>query len=383
MVKGEHDNEPLRRNRHRCWLYGCGDLLPPGQGKTPRLGLERFGITHAYGSHAGESRVIRLAYREGPSYVNLVKRAAARWRALEAEVGSDLFSATGVLLLSEIGEDVLDRSTRVADQCGVRCEKLSHEDLRQRFPQFTLPPAKQGLWDIDAGFLRPERCIESLVEVAQREGADVHAYESVSSWKPDGGSYRVATPEAVYHADRLVFTAGAWTDRLVRDLGVTLTLSRKVQAWFRPIRPERFTPDVFPVWFIQIEQGQNLYGFPLVDGGFGVKVAEHNHLDETTLDVVSRDPTLNDRTILRQELRKLLPDAAGPILGMRVCLYTNSPDGDFIVDRHSQHDGVVLGCGFSDHGFKFASAVGEVLAKLALDEDSGLDVGFLGLGRFA
>ncbi|MBI2190758.1 MAG: N-methyl-L-tryptophan oxidase [Planctomycetes bacterium] len=346
------------------------------------LGLEQFGIPHSMGSHSGRTRMIRSAYREHPDYVVLVRRAADLWRDLERASGRTLLTPSGLIFIGSPKDQLLEESLQCVQQHGVRHEILSPADLRRRFPQFRLPTDRGAFIDLEAGFLRPEKCIESFTDRAFRHGGEIHTYEPVVAWKADGNGVEVQTSRGRYPAGRLVFTPGPWADRLLTDLGVKLTLTRQVQAWFRPLRPEMFGLDRFLPWTVQVDAERNIYGFPMVDDEIGVKVAEHSRVHRTTLEEVSRVPSAEDEALLRRELGQLLPDAAGPALSLQVCLYTNTPDHQFIIDLHPRWPAVVLACGFSGHGFKFAPVVGEALADLALEGRTGLPIQFLGLHRF-
>jgi sarcosine oxidase len=169
----------------------------------------------------------------------------------------------------------------------------------------------------------------------------------------------------------------------VADLGVELVVTRQVLGWVWPRRPERFELGAFPVWGIENADGSLAYGFPMMVDNPGLKVARHGRGPVTDPDRVSRAATAADETEVHEILNRNLPDGNGPLLSLRVCLYTNSPDGHFIIDRHPRHERVTVACGFSGHGFKFASVVGEVLADLATKGATGLPVEFLGLRRFA
>jgi sarcosine oxidase len=346
------------------------------------LGLEQYGSPHHLGSHGGRTRALRYGYAEHPDYVTLVQRAAEQWRSVERAAGRTLFSKTGALIVAEPGRPMFDDTLHSLELHQIPHEVLGPDDLEARFPQFHLPPEKQGVLDFQAGFLRPERCIEALIELALRKGATIQTYEPVVDWQSDGSGVKVTTSRGTYAADRLIFAAGAGTDALVRDLGVDLVVSRQVQAWFRPTQAEMFQPGVFPIWVVEPKGDRYIYGFPIADDDFAVKVADDSRLHHTTLETVSRTPTVADAEYLRREFSRILPEAAGTLLTMQVCLYTNTPDLNFILDFHPAHGNVVLGCGFSGHGFKFAPVVGEVLSDLALQGRTTLPVDFLRLSRF-
>jgi sarcosine oxidase len=346
------------------------------------LGLERFDIPHAHGSAHGYSRMIRLAYFEHPDYVPLLSRSYTLWEALQAELGREVIAVTGGLMIGPPGAEVLEGSLRSVREHNLPHELLDAAEAMRRFPQFRLPDDYRVLHDHMAGLVLPERAVAGHAELALRRGAELRGREPVLDWHRDGTGYAVRTPKATYRAARLLFCGGAWTDRLVRDLGVPLTVSRQPLAWVWPKKPDLFGRGKLPVWIMEHVDGTNHYGFPMLPDNPGLKLATHVRgatVDPETLD---RDPTPADEAAVRPMLRDHLPDADGPLLSMRVCLYTNSPDSHFVVDRHPGHDGVTLACGFSGHGFKFATGLGEALAELTLDGRTTLPIGFLGLGRF-
>jgi sarcosine oxidase len=173
---------------------------------------------------------------------------------------------------------------------------------------------------------------------------------------------------------------------LLRDLQIELTVTRQVMTWVWPKRPERFEAGALPVWAVGHDDGTLHYGFPLTSGdaGVGLKLAHHARGPVTDPDRVAREPLAGDERSVREFVQRFLPDADGPLLAQRVCLYTNSPDAHFIVDRHPRFDQrVMFACGFSGHGFKFASVIGEALAELAVRGATALPIDFLSLRRFA
>jgi sarcosine oxidase len=213
--------------------------------------------------------------------------------------------------------------------------------------------------------------------------AELRGREEVLQWEDFGETVGVRTTKGEYRADRLVFCGGPWTGKLVRDLGVELVVTRQVLGWTWPRRPELFALNTFPVWGVEAPDGSLSYGFPMIPDNPGLKVARHGRGAVTDPDQVVRACTPADEVEVHEILNRNLPDGNGPLLSMRVCLYTNSPDGHFIVDRHPKHPRVTLACGFSGHGFKFASVMGEVLADLATRGATDLPARFLGLRRFA
>jgi sarcosine oxidase len=280
--------------------------------------------------------------------------------------------------------EVVSGSLGAARRYGLAHDVLDRGELAKRCEQFILPDDYIGLLDHAGGFVLPERAITAYCDLAMRRGAELHGREPALEWgsTPDGVTVR--TPTATYSAGHLVFCGGAWSGKLVRDLGVPLTVSRQVMAWFWPRGDaQRFELGRLPVWAIDSPDLKFIYGFPVHrDGAAGLKVALHHQGPTTDPDIDPRTPTADDEAALRPALRRYLPDADGPLLALRVCLYANSPDHSFILDRHPLHENVTIACGFSGHGFKFASVMGEAIADLATKGRSELPIEFLSLRRF-
>lgn len=332
------------------------------------LGLEQFDIPHARGSSHGYSRMIRLAYYEDPRYVPLLRRAYDLWDEIEQLSGQRLLHRTGGVYAGPVDGTLLAGAHKATDAHGLKNEWLSPDELRRRWPQFAIPEDWQALYEPEAGFLRPERVISTYAAWAMRRGAELHAHEPVRSWSAEARGVTVCTDRATYHADRLVFTGGAWSGRLLADLGVPLTVTRQALGWVWPTQdPASFELGRLPVWGFDSLDGGIYYGFPMIPDAPGLKLAHHLATGAgVDPDTVSREPEPSDEADFRPALARHLPGADGPLLAIRICLYTNAPDGRFIIDRHPQHpDRVQIACGFSGHGFKFASAVGELLADRA------------------
>ncbi|MHC5024933.1 MAG: N-methyl-L-tryptophan oxidase [Planctomycetota bacterium] len=346
------------------------------------LGLERHGIPHAQGSSAGESRVIRLCYYEHPDYVPLLRRAYELWDDLSEAAGEPLLHRTGGLYAGAEDGSFIQGNLRAAAAHDLPIEQLGAADLRRRYPVFQLPGDHVGVWEPDAGFLRPERIISVSAELAMQRGADLRGREASLDWEAHEEGVTVRTDRATYEADHLVLCAGAWSGRLLAELGVELVVTRQVLAWVQPRRPELFAPGAFPVWGVDDPDGHFYYGFPMDPRGRpGLKIARHFEGRPTDPESIDRTPTPADEDEVRPILEHLLPDARGPFLSMAICMYTNSPDGHFIIDHHPRHERVTIACGFSGHGFKFATVVGEILADLAIDGTTSHPIDFLRLDR--
>jgi sarcosine oxidase len=346
------------------------------------LGLERFDVPHDMGSSHGLTRIIRLAYYEHPSYVPLLRRSYALWRELQTRAGEQLLYITGSIDAGPADGPLFQGSKRSCEIHGLEHEVLTAGELHHRYPGYVLPEKTMAVFQPEGGFVLPERCIVAHVFGALEMGGEVHAREAVLDWEAlSGGGVRVRTERGVYEAGKLVITAGPWASTLLPGLKTLAVPERQVLAWLQPHRPELFTPERFPVFNLAVDEGR-YYGFPVFHVP-GFKFGKYHHLEETVNpDTVDRTCGPRDEAVLREFAERYFPDGAGPTMALKTCMFTNSPDEHFIVDRHPEHANVALAAGFSGHGFKFCSVVGEILADLAVAGKTGHDIALFRLGRF-
>jgi sarcosine oxidase len=349
------------------------------------LGLERFQPAHVLGSSHGRSRIIRQAYFEDPAYVPLLFRAYELWARLEQDTGARLLDITGGLMLGEAGSAVLDGSLRSAREHGIAHELLDAAAIRRRFPPFRPGPDTVALLEKQAGVLRPEAAVQAHLDAATRAGAELHFEEPIAAWEALPGGVRVTTGRGVYEAERLVITPGPWAPSLLAGLGLPLVVERQVQLWFDPAGGvEPFLPDRFPIYIWQVDGETAIYGFPAMDGpDGGVKAAFHHGGSATTADTLLREVRPEEVEALRLVLAEHIPALAGALRAAAPCMYTNTPDEHFVIALHPRHSQVAIAAGFSGHGFKFAPAIGEILADLAAGGATAHPTGFLSARRFA
>ncbi|WP_418282260.1 N-methyl-L-tryptophan oxidase [Halorubrum sp. DTA98] len=353
------------------------------------LGLERYDVPHDRGSSHGSTRIIRRTQYEDPAYVPLVDSAYERWRDLEEQTGRDLLSVTGGIDAGPPGSRIVTGSQAACEAHGIDHERLSAAAVNDRFPGYDLPEGHCAVYQPDAGFLDPSACVVAGVEAAHEAGATIRAREPVHEYATfDGGStdadggVRVTTSKDTYEADRLVVTAGAWVPDLIPDLAGVAVPERQVLAWLHPTRPAAFDPDSFPV-FVHATGDGHYYGTPRYDVP-GFKLGKFHHREEVVdPDGFGREPRPADEDLLRAYAERCFPEGAGPTMRLSTCLFTNTPDGHFILDRLPDDPRVTVGAGFSGHGFKFASVVGEILADLAIDGETDHDVDRFRADRFA
>lgn len=367
------------------------------------LALERFNIPHSRGSSHGYSRIVSRSFYERAAYMPLYDRACELWEQLEREWGQRLFYREGSITTGRPGSPIISTAKRTADRFDVAHELLSPGEAEQRFPGYRIPEDHEVLVQPTDGFLVPRDGVRACVGLAHQHGAEIHARTEVLDWSPTADGVRVRLdPNAAdgggadepasatsgppasavtVTADRLAVTAGPWTPAVVAPTRDVLTVERQVLGRFQPDSPDLFGPERFPVSAVTTANGQ-YSAFP-AHGAPGVKLARVHHLEETVdPDEVGTAVTAEDEAVLRWFGDRYLAGGTGPTMRLETCLYTNTPDGRFIVDTHPEHPQVCFAAGFSGHGFKFCPVVGEILADFALDGDTEHDVDAFRLDRF-
>jgi sarcosine oxidase len=333
------------------------------------LGIERFARGHTLGSSGGLSRIIRLSYYEHPDYVPLLRRAWDLWRELERESGEALLAQTGGLYVGPPEGQLVAGALLSARTHGLVHEELDAPDVRRSYPLFRIDDDWIAIRDEQAGWLAPERCIETHLRMSERHGAALRFGEP-ARWERDGDSVRVTTASGSYLAQHLVLTPGAWMPELLADLAPHLWIARNVLFWLEPReRVDEFAR--LPVWIMEdVQRREGLpayrlyYGFPY-DAAHGFKIAALHLGDRVDPNEVDREPRAIDEERVRSFVRRRMPAADGERRLAKICMYTYSPDGHFIIDREGP---VAYASACSGHGFKFASAIGELLADLTLGE---------------
>ena len=342
------------------------------------LGLEQFAPGHTRGSSHGESRIIRLAYHEHPNYVALLRRAYTLWNALQQAAGEPLLRITGGLFVGQPDSEVVAGALRSARMHGLPHEALDAGAIRQRYPVMQPADGEVGVYEPQAGALFPERCIEAHVRLAADAGASLAYDTAVTAIEPQAdGTVQVAAEGRRWSTSRVVITAGAWLGRLLADLRLPLEPERNVLFWLDPREATaQFEPGTFPIFIWDCGAAGTYYGLPHLELP-GVKVARHHTGEVVDPDAARRPAEAADEAPVRQFVRERIPALDGPVAATSTCLYTNTPDRHFVVDRHPAHPQIVFAGGCSGHGFKFASVLGEALAQLALDGQTALPMEFL------
>jgi sarcosine oxidase len=338
------------------------------------LALEQYNIPHDLGSSHGVNRIIRLAYAEGSVYVPMLRRAYRLWRDLEIKAREQLLFITGGIDAGPEGKGLIRGTLESCAKYNLDHETLTPAELRRRFPGFHLPETLVAVYQPESGFVLSERAIVTQAFLALDLGAEIHAREKVLNWDVQKRKVTVRTERGSYRARRLVITAGPWATHVVESLKSAVKPERQVLIWVQPKRPELFQMCSFPVFYMQNENDDKFYGFPIY-GIPGFKIGKYNHLKEQVdANTMDRECHPKDERVLREAIREYFPDADGPTMGMTTCLFSNTADEHFILDRHPEFPEVSIAAGFSGHGFKFCPVVGEIMADLALDGGSKFDL---------
>jgi sarcosine oxidase len=351
-------------------------------------GFDRFRPPHVMGSHHGGSRIIRTAYYEGAGYVPLARRSFDLWRQLARESDRELLFMTGGLHMGPPDSPEFKGALLSAREHGVEHEVLDAAAVRRRFPQHALRDEELGLLEEEAGYLLPETAIAAALERAAALGAETHFDTPVDAVEPVAGGVLVRAGGRTWRARHAVVAAGAWNSKLhLPGLGVELKVFRQTQAWFRAGRPAIHHPSLAPVFIRHVGPmvpGTELaYGFPSIDGHtvkVGVFEFEEPVVDPDTVD---RTPTAADTAAVSAFVRAGMPDLDPEPERAAVCLQEYSPDHHFVVEPLRDAPAITVLVGFSGHGFKFASALGEAAADFATQGGTELAVGHLSSTRFA
>lgn len=345
------------------------------------LGIDQFDPPHIQGSSHGETRLIREAYSEDPRYIPLIRRALELWRQHAAEMDGDIFRETGVQYFGP-ADDPRIEATRAAAAYDIPLT-LTGPDTSDGKAPFDLPKGWDHFHETRAGYLGVETYLSQLRQRAEAQGATCLTGRTIRSAVYENGQWRIELDDRWIKAETAIFTAGPWSHDLIPDLQKHLVLERNTLHWLEAPADDRFTREAgFRPFVAHLPRNKWIYGFPANEEG-QVKIAEHSTGERFSrwhgMDRAIRD---KDRTRIEDFCRTYAP-SLGPIRKSVTCMYTMSPDGNFIIDRHPQDKTGVFAAGLSGHGYKFAPVIGELLVKLALQEDPGFDLSLFSLSRLA
>lgn len=343
--------------------------------------IDRFIPPHNFGSSHGQSRIIREAYFESPVYVPLVQQAYQLWDELKKESNKKLLLQTGGLMLGAENCKVIQGAVLSAQTYNLPYELLSSNEIRKRFPGFKPTNETVGVFEENAGILFPEECIKTNLELAKNSNVLFCFNEIVSDITSNNNEIEIITNKGKYSAVKVIISAGAWMNDLLPGLQLPLTVARQVLFWFKCNGEDvkKFSPDNFPIYIWQCSEHKIFYGFP--DIGDGIKIAIHHNGKQTTPHTIDRqvhETEINEMAALIKEC--LNTDVTFNYSA--VCMYTNTPDEDFIIDYHPANKNIIIASPCSGHGFKFSSAIGKLLCDMALEKTLDFDISVFGIKRF-
>ncbi|MEP7248941.1 MAG: N-methyl-L-tryptophan oxidase [Spartobacteria bacterium] len=346
------------------------------------IGLEQFARGHELGSSSGKSRMIRKAYFEDPAYVPMLLRSYELWRELEHATGVELLRITGLLMVGPESCEIVAGACRAAREHSLPLESFDVAEIRRRYPMLRVLDDEVGVFETDGGVLDPERAVIAHLQVAAGAGAEMRFEVAMQGWETSGDGFAVKLDDGTtIHSRALILALGPWFKTTLEELGVAIRVERNVQAWFEPSTDVYDAPHFPPFLLDRAGLLAPLYGFP--DFGDGLKAAFHAYGESTDAASVDREiDYARDIAPIAADMEQWMPGACTGFRAAKPCLYTLTPDGHFVIDRHPAHPRLVLCGGFSGHGFKFAPVIGEIAADLALESGSRHEIGFLSLRRF-
>lgn len=341
------------------------------------IGIDQFAPPHAFGSTHGETRITRQAIGEGQQFVPLALRSHQLWREIEAETGAHLFEACGGLIMTRGGQmsrlhdqqDFLGNTIRAAERFGIAHEKWQAADIARRYPQFVLHGDEVGYFEPGAGYVMPERCVSAQLELAARHGATLRYPEKVATISHRHGGTDVVTDRRRYRAGITVVAAGAWTAQLIPALTAALTVRRQVLHWFQLDGSVSYASKHMPIFISQWGDAEDavFYGFPQTGATSAIKVATEQRLKDTTPDTVDRIVSPDESAAMHaRHVAGRLRGVSATAVKSVACLYTNAPGANFIIDRLPGTNDTIVVSACSGHGFKHSAAIGEAVAKMAL-----------------
>ena len=339
------------------------------------LVLEQFQRGHTFGSSHGETRIIRFFY-DKPFYTELMKTAYAEWRDLESVSKKSLLFITGSVGIGAKGNPYGRAARQSLDAAGVESEWWDATQLAERFPQFRATDGMEILYQKDTGFLRAAECVSTHLQLAEQHGATVREETRVTNidWQTDVPT--IQTEDGSFHSRKVIVTAGAWAGKLLAELNLPLTVTKQQVCYYQPIDSKRFQPDRFPVFTESTPDGEFIYGIPVFGAfntGGGLKIARHGRGQIISPDTPERTPDTDYIAHIDAYVQERLPEL-GKAMHAEVCLYTETPDEDFIIDTHPHCSDVLIAAGFSGHGFKFCALVGRIMSELALNSKTDFDI---------
>ncbi|KMY42690.1 N-methyl-L-tryptophan oxidase [Peribacillus loiseleuriae] len=346
--------------------------------------VDAYDPPHTEGSHHGDTRIIRHAYGEGREYVPFALRAQELWYELEKETHHKIFTKTGVLVFGPKGDsDFVAETMEAAAEHSLTVDLLEGDEINKRWPGITVPENFNAIFEPNSGVLFSENCIRAYRELAEAKGAKILTYTRVEDFEVSQDLVKIQTANGSYTADKLIVSMGAWNSKLLSKLNLDIPLQpyRQVVGFFESDESKYNNATDFPGFMVEVPNGI-YYGFPSF-GGCGLKIGYHTYGQQIDPDTINREfgAYPEDESNLRNFLEKYMPEANGELKRGAVCMYTKTPDEHFVIDTHPEHSNVFIAAGFSGHGFKFSSVVGEVLSQLATTGKTEHDISLFSINR--
>lgn len=347
--------------------------------------VDAYDPPHTNGSHHGDTRIIRHAYGEGREYVPFALRAQELWDELEKETHRKIFTKTGVVAFGPKGEsDFVAETIESASEHSLSVDLLEGEEIHKRWPGITVPENYNAVFEPNSGVLFSENCILAYRELAEAKGAKVLTYTAVEDFEISADVVKIYTANgAAFTAEKLIVSMGAWNSKLLTKLNINIPLQpyRQVVGFFAAEEKQYSNLYGFPAFMVEVPNGI-FYGFPSFDG-CGVKIGHHTYGQQVDPDTINREFGIypEDENNIRKFLETYMPGAAGQLKRSAVCMYTKTPDEHFVIDLHPEFSNVAIAAGFSGHGFKFSSVVGETLSQLITTGKTTHDISLFSINR--
>ena len=344
------------------------------------IGFDSYSPPHEFGSSLGHTRVIREAYHEGTTYVPIVQRAYEIWFEMNENSKVPIIETYGGLLIGRKTGDI-ENALKSANKYDIPIKKMTSDEISQKFSVLNPPKEYIGLLESRGGAVFVENSINHMLNTALNNGS-VHKYnERVVRWSKKSNYYLVETNLGNYKAEKLVFSSGAWITKLLPTLKLPIKIERQVLFWFSPRKnPDKFKSINMPNSGWDLDNGLSFYTMPNLENR-GFKVAMHHNGEFVDPDTLIRESNDSDLKMVRDFLEEYIPDGNGELIDSKVCMYTDTPDQDFLIDSHPDDENIIICSPCSGHGFKFTPAIGEICSSLIINNSTNFDLDKFSLER--
>ena len=344
------------------------------------IGFDSYSPPHEFGSSLGHTRVIREAYHEGTTYVPIVQRAYEIWFEMNENSKVPIIETYGGLLIGPKTGDI-ENALKSANKYDIPIKKMTSDEISQKFSVLNPPKEYIGLLESRGGAVFVENSINHMLNTALNNGS-IHKYnERVVRWSKKSNYYLVETNLGNYKAEKLVFSSGAWITKLIPTLKLPIKIERQVLFWFSPRKnPDKFKSINMPNSGWDLDNGLSFYTMPNLENR-GFKVAMHHNGEFVDPDTLIRESNDSDLKMVRDFLEEYIPDGNGELIDSKVCMYTDTPDQDFLIDSHPDDENIIICSPCSGHGFKFTPAIGEICSSLIINNSTNFDLDKFSLER--